>query len=46
MKHINLILGLSTFTLLTIVGILAIHGYHLHKENKRLRSDEYDWSDV
>ena len=42
----KLILALSTFTLFSIAGIAIIFAYQQHKENEKLKSGEYDWSDV
>lgn len=46
MKHLELILGLSTFGLFSIAGIAIIYAYQLHKKIEKLESGELDWDGV
>lgn len=46
MKHLTLILGLSTFGLFSIAGIAIIYAYQLYKKIERLESDELDWDNI
>lgn len=46
MKHEILILGLSVFVLFGIAGIAITFAFQQYKENEKLKSGDFDWSDV
>lgn len=45
-ETLTLILGLSTFGLLSIAGIALTYAYQLHKKIERLESGELDWDNI